>query len=107
MVLSKDSTHAPAWMRAGGIYFKAALSSRSRDERKNRFIETIGSYKRYIDLSGAKPDSAHVRVYFEMAMSYVNIRGFEDAAQYFSDVLSIPYEARDIYFHYGKIDLSN
>ena len=80
IVLSKDSTHAPAWMRAGGIYFKAALSSTTRDDRKNRFMETIGSYKRYLELSGVTPDSAHVRVFFELAMSYVNIFGFEDAA---------------------------
>jgi len=102
IVLSKDSTHADAWMRAAGIYFKAALSSRKRDERKNRFIETIGSYKRYLELSNVKPDSSSVRVYFELAMSYSNLYGFEDAAKYFEDVLSIPYEARDIYFNYGK-----
>ena len=102
IVLSKDSTHANAWMRAGGIYFKAALSSRQRQERKDRFIDAIGSYKRYVELSGAKPDTANVRVFFELAMSYVNIYGLEDAAKYFEDVLSIPYEARDIYFYYGK-----
>ncbi|RKX21760.1 MAG: hypothetical protein DRP35_03555 [Candidatus Zixiibacteriota bacterium] len=102
VVLKKDSTHAQAWNRAGGIYFKAAMSSRSRDERKNRFRETIGSYKRFIELSNIQPDSQHVRVYFELAMSYVNIYGFEDAADYFDKVISIPYEARDIYFYYGK-----
>jgi tetratricopeptide (TPR) repeat protein len=102
IVLSKDSTHADAWMRAGGIYFKAALSSRQRQERKDRFIDAIGSYKRYVELSGAKPDTANVRVFFGLAMSYANIYGFEDAARYFDDVLSIPYEARDIYFYYGK-----
>lgn len=102
MVLSKDSTHADAWMRAGGIYFKAALSSRQREERKNRFMETIGSYKRYLELAGTKPDSSSVRIYFELAMSYSNLFGFEDAAKYFEDVLAIPYEARDIYFNYGK-----
>ena len=102
VVLTKDSTHAQAWNRAGGIYFKAAMSSRSRDERKNRFMETIGSYKRFIELSNIQPDSQHVRGYFELAMSYVNIYGFEDAADYFEKVLNIPYEARDIYFYYGK-----
>ncbi|MEA1979549.1 MAG: tetratricopeptide repeat protein, partial [candidate division Zixibacteria bacterium] len=102
VVLNKDSTHAQAWNRAGGIYFKAAMSSRSRDERKNRFRETIGSYKRFIELSNIQPDSQHVRVYFELAMSYVNIYGFEDATDYFDKVISIPYEARDIYFYYGK-----
>lgn len=102
VVLSRDSTHANAWMRAGGIYFKAALSSRNREDRKARFIETIGSYKKYLELSGTKPDSSQVRTYFELAMSYVNIFGFEDAVKYFEDVLNIPYEPRDIYFNYGK-----
>ncbi|MDF1543797.1 MAG: tetratricopeptide repeat protein [bacterium] len=102
VVLSKDSTHAPAWNRAGGIYFKAALSTRTRDERKQRFMETIGSYKKYLELSGAKADSSTVRAYFETALSYANIFGFEDAAKYFEMVLSIPYEPRDIHFYYGK-----
>lgn len=102
IVLSKDSTHAPAWNRAAGIYFKAALSSRSRAERTNRFKEVIGSYRRYLELSGAKPDSAHVRPYFELAMAYLNVNGFEEAVENFEKVLSIPYEPRDIYFNFGK-----
>ena len=102
VVLGKDSTHAPAWNRAGGIYFKAALSTRTRDERKQRFIEAIGSYKRYLELSKAKPDSNNVRAYFETGLSYANIFGFEDAANYFEEVLAIPYEPRDIHFYYGK-----
>ena len=102
LVLLKDSTHAPAWMRAGGIYFKAAASQRNREERKARFMDAIGAYKKYVELSGAQPDSSNVRVYFEMAMAYVAVGGSEEAARYFEAVLSIPYEARDIYFHYGK-----
>lgn len=102
IVLQKDSTHAPAWMRAGGIYFKAAMSTRTRAERKARFMEAIGAYQRYLELSQAKPDTAHVRVYFELAMSYVNVGGAEQAVKYFEDVLSIPYIPRDIYFQYGK-----
>jgi len=102
VVLTKDSTHAPAWMRAGGIYFKAGLSSRDRDDRAARFRETIGSYKRYLELSGAQPDSSNVRVFFELAMAYSNLRGYEDAAESFEKVLGIPMEPKDIYFHYGK-----
>jgi len=101
-VLTKDSTHAPAWMRAGEIYFKAGLSTRTRAERNERFKETIGSYKRFLELTSAVPDSSNVRVFFGLAMAYVNLHGFEDAVKYFEDVLSIPYEARDIYFNYGK-----
>ncbi len=102
IVLTKDSTHAPAWMRAGGIYFKAGLSSRNRQDRSDRFKDAIGSYKKYLELSGARPDSSNVRVFFEMAMSYSNLRGYEDAAEYFDKVLAIPVEARDIYFYYGQ-----
>jgi len=102
IVLQKDSTYAPAWMRAGGIYFKAAMSSRSRDERKQRFIDAIGSYKRYLELSGKTPDSSSVRVYFELALGYSSVGGHEDAVKYFNDVLSIPFEPRDIYFQLGR-----
>lgn len=102
IVLQKDSTYANAWMRAGGIYFRAALSTRTYADRKQRFVETIGSYKKYLELSGAEPDSSNVRVFFEIAMSYVSVGGYEEAVKYFEDVLSIPYEPRDIYFHYGK-----
>lgn len=102
VVLQKDSTHAPSWRRAGGIYFKAALSSHTRDDQINRFKEAIGAYKKYLDLSGAQPDSAHVRVFFELAMSYSALNGFDDAVDYYEKVLAIPYVPRDIYFNYGK-----
>jgi len=101
-VLKKDSTHAEAWNRAGEIFFKAAMSSRSRSERKDRFVEAIGSYNRFVELTGATPDSSNVRTYFELAMSSLNLNGFESAITFFGDVLSIPYEPRDIYFYYGK-----
>ena len=102
IVLQTDSTYDHAWMRAGSIYFKAALSARSREERTNLFKDVIGAYKRYFELSNAKPDSSTVRAYFETAMAYQNVSGFEDAAAYFEKVLAIPYEARDIYFNYAK-----
>ncbi len=102
VVLSKDSTHASAWNRAGSIYFKAGLSSRTREDRNARFRDAIGSYKKYLDLTSAEPDSSNVRGFFELAMSYASIYGFEDAVTYFEKVLAIPYEPKDIYFYYGK-----
>ncbi len=102
IVLTKDSTFAQAWNQAAGIYFKAARSTRNRDERNQRFMDVIGSYEKYIELTGTQPDSSSVRVYFETAMSYQNIRRYEDAAAYFEKVLAIPFEPRDIYFYYGK-----
>jgi tetratricopeptide (TPR) repeat protein len=102
IVLTRDSTHAPAWNRAGGIYFKAALSTRDREERQQRFMEAIGSYQRYIQLTDKAPDSSSVRTYLETAMAYENIFRYEEAVANFEKVLAIPYEPRDIYFHYGK-----
>jgi tetratricopeptide (TPR) repeat protein len=102
VVLTKDSTHSDAWARAGSIYFKAGMSSSNRADRENRFKETIGSYRRYFELSKAKPDSSTVRAYFESAMAYLNIGGWDSAAVGFEKVLAIPYEPRDIYFNYGK-----
>ena len=102
LVLTRDSLYAPAWNRAGGIYFKAALSSRDREDRTQRFGEAIGSYERYFKLTNAKPDSSTVRAYFETAMAYTNIYRYEEAIPYFEKVLAIPYEPRDIYFQYGK-----
>ncbi|MBD3401467.1 tetratricopeptide repeat protein [candidate division GN15 bacterium] len=102
IVLTKDSSYAPAWNRAGHIYFRAARSSRNRQDRIDRYRDAIGSYKQYLELSGIEPDSSTVRPYFELAMSYAEIYGFEDAVDYFEKVLSIPYEPRDIYFYYAK-----
>jgi tetratricopeptide (TPR) repeat protein len=102
LVLTRDSTFAEAWNRAAGIYFKAARSTRDRQERSQRFMDVIGSYEKYIELTGIEPDSASVRVFFETAMSYQNIRRYEDAVEYFDKVLAIPFEPRDIYFYLGK-----
>jgi tetratricopeptide (TPR) repeat protein len=102
IVLEKDSTFAPAWRRAGGIYFKAALSTRDREQRISRFKDVIGSYRKYFELADVTADSANVRPYFEIGLAYVNLYGFEDAITYFDSVLAIPYEPRDIYFYYGK-----
>jgi len=102
IVLEKDSTHAPAWMRAGSIYYKAARSATSREDQVSRFKDAIGSYKRFMELSNAKPDSSNVRAYFEIAMSYSGLNGYEEAVKNFEAVLTIPYEPRDIYFYFGK-----
>ena len=102
VVLTKDSTYADAWMQAGGIYYKAARSTRNPAEIKQRFIETIGSYERYMELSNAQPDSFTGRAYYETAMSYVFVSGFDKAQEYFRKVISIPVEPRDIYFYFAR-----
>lgn len=102
IVLKKDSSFAPAWRRAGEIYFKAAISSKTRDDRTSRFESVLGSYKRFFTLANAKPDSANVRPYFELGMAFVNLNAFDSGMSYFDQVLAIPFEPRDIYFWYGK-----
>ncbi len=102
IVLDKDSTYAPAWRRAGEIYFKASVGARNSDDRSARSKDVIGAYNRYFNLTGAKADSLTVRPYFELGMAYANIRAFDSAAFYLNTVLQIPYEPRDVYYTYGK-----
>jgi len=102
IVLSRDSAFAPAWNKAGGIYFKAALSTREREDRQQRFMDAIGSYERFIQLANVQPDSSNVRAFFESGLAYYNLYRYEEAVAYFEKVLAIPYEPRDIYFFFGK-----
>ncbi|MFH2035744.1 MAG: tetratricopeptide repeat protein [Candidatus Zixiibacteriota bacterium] len=102
VVLQKDSTYADAWFRAGGIYYKAARSSRNVDEIKELYGKTIGAYTKFIELSKATPDSVNGRAYFEMGKSYLLLGGYAEANQYIRNVLSIPIIPKDIYFYYGR-----
>jgi len=102
IVLRKDSTHADAWMKAGGIYYKAARSSKDLAEAKEYYKSTIGSYKKFFELTSQKPDSANGRAYYETAMSYLMIGGFAEAKENFATVLAIPVEPKDIFFYYGR-----
>lgn len=102
IVLTRDSTHADAWMRAGGIYYRAALSSRNPEDAKRRFMETIGAYKKFIELTSGKPDSTTGRAFYETGMAYMMIGGYQEANTNFATVLSIPVEPKDIYFYRGR-----
>ena len=102
IVLRKDSTHADAWMKAGGIYYKAARSSKQFSEAKEHYKSTIGSYKKYFELSKEKPDSTNGRAFYEAGMSYLILGGYPEAIVDFRTVLSIPVEPKDIYFYYGR-----
>ncbi len=101
-VLRKDSTHIEAWLRTGSIYYMAARSSNSPEEIKQRYIEAIGSYKKFIELSDGKADSVTGRAYYESGMAYLVLHGYEDANKNFATVLAIPVEPKDIYFYYGR-----
>lgn len=102
LVLRKDSTHADAWMKAGGIYYKAARSAKQSAEAKEHYRATIGSYKKYFELSKETPDSTNGRAFYEAGMSYLVLGGYPEAIEDFRIVLSIPVEPKDIYFYYGR-----
>lgn len=102
IVLQRDSTYAQAWMNAGGIYYKAARSSRNIAEAKEHYKATIGSYKKFFELSNEEPDSANGRAFYEAGMSYLILGGYPEAKENFATVLSIPVEPKDIYFYYAR-----
>ncbi len=101
-VLKKDSTFADAWMRAGGIYYRAARSARNFEEAKSLYENTIGSYNRYLELTKNSADSTSGRAFYEAGMAYLILGGYPEANKYFKTVLSIPVEPKDIYFYYAR-----
>lgn len=102
VVLQKDSTFAEAWMRAGGIYYKASRSSNNFEEAKELYKKTIGAYNKFLELSDAKPDSTNGRAFYEAGMSYMVLGFYPEAKENFATVLSIPVEPKDIYFYYAR-----
>ncbi len=102
VVLQKDSTHADAWFDAGGIYYKAARSSRDIDEIKELYGKTIGSYQKYMELSQAAPDSSNGRAFYETGKSYLMLGGFAEAQENLARILSIPIYPKDIFYYYGR-----
>jgi len=102
IVLKRDSSFSEAWFRAGGIYYKAARSNRNFDKAKEMYGKTIGAYQKYLELADVEPDSTNGRAFYESGMSYLILGGYEEAAQNFEKVLSIPVEPKDIYFYYGR-----
>jgi len=68
---------------------------------KDHYKSTIGSYKKYFELSKDEPDSTNGRAFYEAGMSYLILGGYEEALENFRTVLSIPVEPKDIYFYYG------
>nr|MBN2278876.1 tetratricopeptide repeat protein [candidate division Zixibacteria bacterium] len=102
IVLQKDSTHAPAWMKAGGIYYKAARSSRTVVEAMDHYKAAIGAYKKFFEISSAAPDSSNGRAFYESGMAYLMIGGYPEAISNFKTILAIPVEPKDIYFYMGR-----
>lgn len=99
VVLVRDSTYAYAWKEAGKLYSLAGVSSRNRETREQRFKESIGSYHRFIELTG---DSADGEVFFNLGRSYFFLGGYPQSDSAFEYVLSLGDVPTNIYLYLGK-----
>ncbi len=99
VVLVRDSTYAYAWKEAGKLYSLAGISSRNRETREQRFKESIGSYRKFIELSG---DSADGEVFFNMGRSLFFMGGYPQADSAFEYVLSLGDVPTSIFLYLGK-----
>jgi len=98
-VLVRDSMYAGAWKEAGKLYTMAGLSARDNETKQQRFIEAIGSYKKYIELSH---DSADGEIFFNIGRSYFNLGGYAQADSALSYVLTQGDVPRNIYLYLGR-----
>lgn len=99
VVLVRDSSYAYAWKEAGKLYSLAGISARNRETREQRFKESIGSYRRFIELTG---DSADGEVFFNMGRSYYFLGGYPQSDSALEYVLSIGDTPTNIYLYLGK-----
>ncbi|MCP4567929.1 MAG: hypothetical protein GY841_10155, partial [FCB group bacterium] len=90
---------AEAWKQAGKLYTMAGLSARDRDTKQQRFTETIGSYKKYLDLA---QDSSDGEIFFNLGRAYFNLGGFAPADSAFEYVLSLGDVPKNIYLYLGR-----
>ncbi|MCP4567402.1 MAG: tetratricopeptide repeat protein, partial [FCB group bacterium] len=99
VVLTRDSMYAEAWKQAGKLYTMAGLSARDRDTKQQRFTETIGSYRKYLDLA---KDSSDGEIFFNLGRAYFNLGGFAPADSAFEYVLSLGDVPKNIYLYLGR-----
>ncbi len=99
VVLSRDSMYAYAWKEAGRLYTMAGLSARDPETKKQRFSETIGSYRRFLELTN---DSTDGEVFFNIGRAYFNLGGFPQADTALGYVLSIGDTPKNIYLYLGR-----
>ncbi len=99
IVLSRDTLYAYAWKEAGRLYTMAGLSARDQETKKQRFSETIGSYRRFLELTS---DSTDGEVFFNIGRAYFNLGGFPQADSALSYVLSLGDTPKNIYLYMGR-----
>lgn len=98
-VLSRDTMYAGAWKEAGRLYTLAGLSARDPETKKQRFSETIGSYRKYLSLTH---DSSDGEVFYNLGRAYFNLGGFIEADSAFTYVLKKGDTPRSIYLYAGR-----
>lgn len=99
IVLSRDTMYAYAWKEAGRLYTMAGLSARDPETKKQRFSETIGSYRRFLELTN---DSTDGEVFFNIGRAYFNLGGFKEADSAFTYVLGLGDVPSNIYLYAGR-----
>lgn len=99
IVLSRDTTYAYAWKEAGKLYTMAGLSARDPEVKKQRFSETVGSYRKFLELSN---DSTDGEVFFNLGRAFFNLGGYGPADSAFNYVLSIGDVPSNIYLYQGR-----
>jgi len=100
-VIILDSANAQAWRISGTISYGAAKAA-TGDAAVAQFNNAIASHRKYIELTGATPDSQNALVFIELAMALNTRGGYEEALTHFRNVVAIPVESRDIYAHMGR-----
>jgi len=99
VVLVRDSMYAYAWKEAGKLYTLAGLSARDKETKEQRFKETIGSYRKFLELTA---DSSDGEVFFNLGRAYYNLGGFADADSAFEYVLAKGDVPSNIYLYLGR-----
>ena len=102
VVLSRDSMYANAWKEAGKLYTLAGLSARDPETKKQRFTETIGSYRKYLQLAN---DSSDGEVFFNLGRAYFNLSAFTEAKEALSYVLSLGDTPSNIFLYLGRAEI--
>ncbi|MEZ5358563.1 MAG: tetratricopeptide repeat protein [Candidatus Zixiibacteriota bacterium] len=103
IVLSRDTMYAHAWKEAGRLYTMAGLSARDPEMKKQRFSETIGSYRKFLALTN---DSTDGEVFFNIGRAYFNLGGFAQADSAFTYVLGLGDKPSNIYLYAGRAKIS-
>jgi len=98
-VLTRDSMYAGAWKEIGRLYTLAGLSATDRATREQRFKESIGSYRKFLEITH---DSTDAEIFFNIGRSYFNLGGFPEADSSFEYVLAKGDVPRGIYLYLGR-----